>query len=186
MTISDRVYFYRSNTILFVAIMFAAVLPQFSWSQQIDPAGFSGMQWRMIGPFRAGRVNGVTGVPGQPNVFYFGSVGGGVWKSENSGRTWTPVFDDQNTASIGAIAVAPSSPNTVYVGTGEADMRSQNSFGDGMYKSTDAGKTWTHIGLENTRQIGRIDVDPRNPDIVFVAALGHIYGPNPDRGIYRS
>ena len=157
-----------------------------SSAQQIDPAMFSGMQWRMIGPFRAGRVNGVTGVPGQPNVFYFGSVGGGVWKSENSGRTWTPVFDEQNTASIGAIAVAPSSPNTVYVGTGEADMRSQNSFGDGMYKSSDGGKTWMHIGLENTRQIGRIDVDPKNPDIVFVAALGHVYGPNPDRGIYRS
>jgi photosystem II stability/assembly factor-like uncharacterized protein len=157
-----------------------------SHAQQLDPAAFSGMQWRMIGPFRAGRVNGVTGVPGQPDVFYFGSVGGGVWKSENSGRTWTPVFDEQNTASIGAIAVAPSSPNTVYVGTGEADMRSQNSFGDGVYKSTDAGKTWTHLGLENTRQIGRIDVDPRNPNIVFVAALGHVYGPNPDRGIYRS
>jgi len=155
-------------------------------AQQIDPAGFSGMQWRMIGPFRAGRVNAVTGVPGQPNVFYFGSVGGGVWKSENSGRTWTPVFDDQNIASIGAIAVAASSPNTVYVGSGEADMRSQISYGDGMYRSTDAGKTWTHIGLENTRQIGRIAVDPRNPNIVFVAALGHVYGANPDRGIFRS
>jgi photosystem II stability/assembly factor-like uncharacterized protein len=153
---------------------------------QIDPAGFSGMQWRMIGPFRGGRVNAVTGVPGQPNVFYFGSVGGGVWKSENSGRTWTPIFDDQNIASIGAIAVAPSSPNTIYVGTGEADMRSQISFGNGMYKSADGGKTWTHIGLENTRQIGRIDVDPRNPNIVLVAALGHVYGPNPDRGVFRS
>ena len=156
------------------------------FTQQIDPGGFSGMQWRMIGPFRGGRVNAVTGVPGQPNVFYFGSVGGGVWKSENSGRTWIPIFDSQNIASIGAIAIAPSDPNTVYVGTGEADMRSQNSFGDGMYKSTDGGKTWTHIGLENTRQIGRIDVDPKNPNIVFVAALGHVYGPNPDRGIYRS
>jgi photosystem II stability/assembly factor-like uncharacterized protein len=154
--------------------------------QQIDPAGFSGMQWRMIGPFRAGRVNAVTGVPGQPNTFYFGSVGGGVWKSNNSGRTWSPIFDDQNIASIGAIAVAPSSPETVYVGTGEADMRSQISYGNGMYKSTDGGKTWTQIGLENTRQIGRIDVDPKNPNIVFVAALGHVYGPNPDRGIFRS
>ncbi|HYJ90849.1 MAG TPA: hypothetical protein VEV84_06055, partial [Pyrinomonadaceae bacterium] len=170
----------------FIILVLLLISLYSSHAQQIDPAAFSGMQWRMIGPFRAGRVNGVTGVPGQPNVFYFGSVGGGVWKSENSGRTWTPIFDDQNTASIGAIAVAPSSPNTVYVGTGEADMRSQNSFGDGMYKSTDAGKTWTHIGLENTRQIGRIDVDPKNPNIVFVAALGHVYGPNPDRGIFRS
>ena len=140
----------------------------------------------MIGPFRGGRVNGVTGVPGQPNTFYFGSVGGGFGRSDNSGRTWTPIFDDQQIASIGAIAVAPSNPNIVYVGTGEADMRSQISYGDGMYKSTDAGKTWTHIGLENTRQIGTHRVDPRNPNIVFVAALGHVYGPNPDRGMYRS
>jgi len=140
----------------------------------------------MIGPFRAGRVNAVTGVPGQPTTFYFGSVGGGVWKSNNSGRTWLPVFDSQPIASIGAIAVAPSNPNVVYVGTGEADVRSQNSYGNGMYKSSDAGKTWTHIGLDNTRQIGRIIVDPKNPNIVFVAALGHVYGPNPDRGVYRS
>ncbi len=102
----------------------------------------------MIGPFRGGRSNGVTGVPGQPSTFYFGSVGGGVWKSENSGRTWTPIFDSQPVPSIGAIAVAPSNANVIYVGTGEADMRSQISFGDGIYKSTDAGKTWAHIGLD--------------------------------------
>jgi photosystem II stability/assembly factor-like uncharacterized protein len=179
-------YLHKLIVVLCVTVFAFLAFAQFSTAQQIDPAGFSGLQWRMIGPFRGGRVNGVTGVPGQPNVFYFGSVGGGVWKSENSGRTWKPVFDDQKIASIGAIAVASSSPNTVYVGTGEADMRSQNSFGDGMYKSTDAGKTWTHIGLENTRQIGRIAVDPKNPNIVFVAALGHVYGSNPDRGIYRS
>ena len=156
------------------------------YAQQFDQSAFSGLQWRMIGPFRGGRVNAVSGVPGQPNTFYFGSVGGGVWKSGNSGRTWTPIFDDQQIASIGAIAVAPSSQNTVYVGTGEADMRSQISYGDGMYKSTDGGKTWSHIGLENTRQIGRVLVDPKNPNIVFVAALGHVYGANPDRGIFRS
>jgi photosystem II stability/assembly factor-like uncharacterized protein len=155
-------------------------------AQQFDQSMFSGLEWRMIGPFRGGRVNAVTGVPGQPNTFYFGSVGGGLWKSGNSGRTWTPVFDDQKIASIGAVAVAPSSPDTVYVGTGEADMRSQITYGDGMYKSTDAGKTWKHIGLENTRQIGRIAVDPKNPNILFVAALGHVYGPNPDRGLFRS
>ena len=153
---------------------------------QFEANTYSGLQWRMIGPFRGGRVNGVAGVPGEPNTFYFGSVGGGVWKSNNSGRTWNPVFDSQPVASIGAIAVAPSAPNTVYVGTGEADMRSQNSYGDGMYKSTDAGKSWQHIGLDDTRQIGRILVDPKNPNIVFVAALGHIYGANPDRGIFRS
>src|SRR5436190_7551972 len=167
-----------------VAVFLFADLP--AGAQQIDPSTFAEMRWRMLGPFRGGRVNGVTGVPGQPNTFYFGSVGGGLWRSDNSGRTWRPVFDDQPIASIGAVAVAPSAPNTVYVGTGEADMRSQISYGDGMYKSIDGGKTWMHIGLENTRQIGRVAVDPRNPNIVFVAALGHVYGPNPDRGIFRS
>src|SRR5713101_3787421 len=121
--------------------------------QRYDAGLYSGLRWRMIGPFRGGRVNAVTGVPGQPNTFYFGSVGGGVWKSTNAGRTWTPVFDSQPIASIGAIAVARSNPNVVYVGSGEADMRSQNSFGNGMYKSSDAGATWKHIGLDNTRQI---------------------------------
>ena len=169
-----------------LSVMTAFVLFATVNAQQIDPDAFSGLQWRMLGPFRGGRVNGVTGVSGQPNTFYFGSVGGGLWRSDNSGRTWRPVFDDQPIASIGAVAVAPSAPNTVYVGTGEADMRSQISYGDGMYKSTDGGKTWTHIGLENTRQIGRVAVDPKNANIVFVAALGHVYGPNPDRGVFRS
>lgn len=154
--------------------------------QQYDPALYSGLRWRMIGPFRGGRVNAVSGAPGHPNTFYFGSVGGGVWKSTNSGRTWTPVFDSQPIASIGAIGVAPSNPDIVYVGSGEADMRSQISYGNGMYKSTDAGKTWSHLGLDNTRQIGRVIVDPKNPNIVFVAGLGHVYGANPDRGVYRS
>ncbi len=154
--------------------------------QQYDATLYSELRWRNIGPFRGGRVNAVSGVPGQPTTFYFGSVGGGVWKSMNSGRTWTPIFDSQPIASIGAIGVAPSNTDIVYVGTGEADMRSQISYGNGMYKSVDAGKTWTHIGLDNTRQIGRIIVDPKNPGIVFVAALGHAYGANPDRGVYRS
>jgi photosystem II stability/assembly factor-like uncharacterized protein len=152
----------------------------------IAPALYAGLKWRMAGPFRAGRVNAVTGVAGDPNTFYFGSVGGGVWKSTNIGRTWTPIFDSVNVASIGAIAVAPSNPNVVYVGTGEADMRDSIAFGDGMYKSTDAGKTWTHIGLEPTRQIGKVIVHPRDPNIVYVAALGHVYGPHPERGVYRS
>src|SRR4249920_1170357 len=153
---------------------------------RVDPALYAGLKWRSIGPFRSGRVNGVTGVPGQPSVFYMGSVGGGVWKTTNAGRSWFPIFDSQPISSIGAIAVAPSAPDTVYVGTGEADMRSQISYGNGMYKSTDAGKTWTHIGLDNTRQIGKVMVDPRDPNVVFVAALGHVYGANPDRGVYRS
>ena len=153
---------------------------------RIDPALYAGLRWRNIGPFRGGRVNGVTGVPGQPSTFYFGSVGGGVWKTTNAGRTWLPIFDSQPVASIGAVAVAASNPDIVYVGSGEADMRSQISYGNGMYKSTDAGKTWTHLGLDDTRQIGKVAVDPRNPDVVFVAALGHAYGANPDRGVYRS
>jgi len=153
---------------------------------RIDPALYAGLRWRSIGPFRGGRVNGVTGVPGQPSTFYFGSVGGGVWKTTNAGRTWLPIFDSQPIASIGAIAVAASNPDIVYVGSGEADMRSQISYGNGMYKSTDAGKTWRHLGLDDTRQIGKVAVDPRNPDVVLVAALGHVYGANPDRGVYRT
>jgi photosystem II stability/assembly factor-like uncharacterized protein len=128
----------------------------------------------------------VTGVRGKPDTYYFGGVGGGVWRSDNSGRTWTPIFDQVPMASIGAIAVAPSDPNVIYVGTGEADMRSDIQQGDGMYKSTDAGKTWTHIGLADTRQIGKILVDPGDANIVYVAALGHQYGPNPERGVFKS
>jgi photosystem II stability/assembly factor-like uncharacterized protein len=162
------------------------VITTLSTIAQYNPNLYSGLRWRMIGPFRGGRVNAVSGVVGQPDTFYFGSVGGGVWKSSNAGRTWTAVFDSANAASIGAIGVSASNPNTVYVGTGEPDMRDSIQFGDGVYKSIDAGKTWRHIGLENTRQIGRIIVDPKNPNIVFVAALGHAYGANPDRGVYRS
>src|SRR5262249_55156371 len=130
-------------------------------AQQFDTNLYSGLHWRMIGPFRAGRTNAVCGVVGQPDTFYMGSVGGGVWKTTNSGRTWTPIFDSASAASIGAIGVAPSNPNVIYVGTGEADMRDSIQFGDGMYKSADAGKTWKHIGLENSKQIGRVIVDPK-------------------------
>jgi photosystem II stability/assembly factor-like uncharacterized protein len=152
------------------------------------PAGLlAGLHWRDVGPMRGGRTFGVAGHANQPDTFYFGSVGGGVWKTENAGRSWTPISDEGiPIGSIGAIAVAPSNANVVYVGTGESDIRSQNSYGIGMFKSSDAGKTWTHIGLDNTRQIGRVVVDPQNPNRVYVAALGHIYGPNPDRGVYRS
>src|SRR6266540_2287955 len=155
-------------------------------AQPFDRAFFSGMHWRMVGPFRAGRTVTATGVPGEPDHFYFGAVGGGVWESENAGRTWNPIFDSQPIASIGAIAVAPSNPKVLYVGSGEADMRSDISYGNGMYRSADGGKTWTAIGLPDSRQIGRILVDPKDPDLVFVAALGHGYGPNPERGVFRS
>jgi photosystem II stability/assembly factor-like uncharacterized protein len=178
----------RTLLALGLAVPFlAGALPRLlAQAGRIDPSLYSALRWRSIGPFRGGRVNGVSGVPGQPNVFYMGSVGGGVWKTTNAGRTWLPIFDSQPIASIGAIGVAPSAPDTVYVGTGEADMRSQISYGNGMYKSTDAGKTWTHIGLDATRQIGKVIVDPRDPNTVFVAALGHVYGANPDRGVYRT
>jgi len=173
----------------FIATGLFASLPLITLSAQDHGSGAQwqpDLRWRLVGPFRGGRTRAATGVPGQPNVFYFGSVGGGVWKSTNAGRTWQPIFDSQPVASIGAVAVAFSNPNVVYVGTGESDMRSQISYGNGMYKSTDAGKTWRHIGLDNTRQIARVLVDPRDPNLVYVAALGHAYGPNPDRGVFRS
>jgi photosystem II stability/assembly factor-like uncharacterized protein len=149
-------------------------------------SSYSGMRWRMLGPFRGGRVAAATGVPGRPAEFYFGSVNGGVWKSIDAGRVWLPVFDSQPVASIGAISVAPSSPDTVYVGSGESTLRDSNGFGNGMYKSTDAGKTWTHIGLDETQHIGKIAIDPKNPDIAFVAAIGHLYAANSERGVFRT
>jgi photosystem II stability/assembly factor-like uncharacterized protein len=172
----------RFLTVVIIAMLCVSSIE----AQPPDPGLYSGLRWRMIGPFRGGRVNAVSGVVGQPDTFYFGSVGGGVWKSSNAGRTWMPIFDATNVASIGAIGVAPSDGNVIYVGTGEADMRDSIAYGNGVYKSTDAGKTWKHLGLENTKQIGRIIVDPKNPNTVFVAALGNVYAPNPDRGVYRS
>ncbi len=146
------------------------------------------LKWRLVGPFRGGRVAAVTGVESQPNTYYFGGAAGGVWKSTNAGVTWKSVSDGQpfGTASIGAVAVSESDPNIVYAGTGEYDIRGNVSVGDGVYKSMDAGKTWKKVGLENTRQISRIRINPRNPDLVYVAALGHVWAPNEDRGIYRS
>lgn len=147
---------------------------------------YSGLHWRMLGPFRGGRTDAVCGSPGRPNEFYFGAVNGGVWKTIDAGRVWLPVFDSQPVASIGAIAVAPSAPDTVYVGSGECTLRDSTGYGNGMYKSVDAGKSWTHIGLDNTQHIGKIAVHPTNPDVVYVAAIGNFYTGNPDRGIFRS
>ena len=154
--------------------------------KQVDQKLFQELRWRSIGPPRGGRTLAVTGVRGQPEVYYFGSVGGGVWKTNDAGRTWNPIFDSQGIGSIGAIAVAPSDSNVIYVGSGEADMRASISYGNGMYRSADGGKTWAHIGLSDSRQIGRILVDPRDANLVFVAALGHAYGPNAERGVFRS
>ena len=144
------------------------------------------MRWRHIGPFRGGRTKAASGVPAQPNVFYVAPSNGGVWKTTDYGVVWKPIFDEQPTGSVGALAVAPSNPNIIYVGSGEGLHRPDLSTGDGIYKSTDAGKTWTHLGLRDGQQIPQIIVDPKNPDRLFVAVLGHPYGPNEERGIYRS
>ncbi|MEO8461143.1 MAG: hypothetical protein ABI451_11495, partial [Dokdonella sp.] len=152
----------------------------------VDPSLYGDLHWRLIGPFRGGRVLTIAGVPGQPQTFYFGSVNGGVWKTGDAGRTWQPIFDDQPIASIGALAIAPSNPDVIYVGSGEADMRSDISQGDGMYKSSDAGKSWTTTGLADSQQVGRVIVDPHDANVVFVAALGHPYGANEQRGVFRS
>ncbi len=153
---------------------------------QVDPSYLSNLKWRMIGPYRGGRTVGAVGVPQQPNVFYIGVNNGGVWKTNDYGRTWNPIFDDQPTGSIGDVAVAPSNPNVVYVGSGEGVQRPDLSVGDGIYKSIDAGKTWEHLGLNNVQQIGGLAIDPKNENRVFVAALGHPYGPNVERGVYRT
>ncbi|MCA9986086.1 MAG: hypothetical protein KDE59_17385 [Anaerolineales bacterium] len=145
------------------------------------------LTWRCIGPPRGGRVVAVAGHRAQPHTFYFGAVAGGVWKTDDAGQYWRNVSDGYfNTASIGSLAVAPSDPNVVYAGTGEACIRLDVSHGDGVYKSTDGGETWRHMGLSDSRHIGKIRVHPNNPDIVFVAALGHAFGSNEERGVFRS
>ena len=148
---------------------------------------FDGLQFRLIGPFRGGRVTAVAGVRHDPYTFYFGATGGGVWKTTDGGSNWQVMSDKEfKTGSIGAIAVSESDPNVVYVGTGEAPIRGNVSHGDGVYKSTDGGRTWRNVGLRDTRQIARVRVHPDNPDVVYVAAQGHVWGPNADRGIFRS
>jgi photosystem II stability/assembly factor-like uncharacterized protein len=174
-----------SKFILISAVIGAALLPPASLIAQ-DSGPMPEMRWRMIGPFRGGRTRAVAGVPGQPNVFYIGQVDGGVWKSTDYGRTWNPIFDAQDTQSVGAIAVAPSNSNIVYVASGEGLHRPDLSIGDGIYRSADAGKTWTHLGLQGGEQIPALVVDPANPNRLFAAVLGHPYGPNDERGIFRS
>src|SRR5947207_1483089 len=170
----------RRGTAVLLVLLFGAFVAE---AQQ----DFSTMlRWRNIGPFRGGRVRAVCGVPSQPNIFYFAQVNGGVFKTTDYGRTWQPIFDDQPTGSVGAIAVSVSNPNVIYVGSGEGLHRPDLSVGDGIYKSLDAGKTWTHLGLRDGQQIAAIAVDPRNPDRLLVAVAGHPYGPNEERGVYLS
>ncbi|MBV8817995.1 MAG: hypothetical protein JO022_06535, partial [Acidobacteriaceae bacterium] len=173
----------RVRSFIHWAILCALAGPVFS--QPFPPQMLDGLRWRLVGPHRGGRALAVTGVPGT-STYYFGAVGGGIWKSANAGETWTPIFDSQRIASIGALEAAPSDPNILYAGTGEADMRSDITFGDGVYRSDNGGITWRHVGLRDSRQIGRILIHPRNPNLVYVAALGHAYGPNPERGVFRS
>ncbi|MDQ6842984.1 MAG: glycoside hydrolase, partial [Bacteroidota bacterium] len=172
----------------FYVLLVGAVLFIYSnaEAQNYDSSMFSSMRWRMIGPYRGGRTVGAAGVPEQPNVFYIGVNNGGIWKTTDYGRTWLPIFDDQSTGSIGTIAVAPSNPDIIYAGSGEGLHRPDLSVGNGVYKSIDAGKTWTHLALQDGQQIPKIAVDPKNADRIFVAVLGHPYGPNEERGIYRS
>ena len=172
-------------TALVLPFTFSCLVPQ-ARSQAVDTKLLTDMQWRNVGPFRGGRTRAVSGVPSQPNVFYVGAVNGGVWKTNDYGRTWQPIFDQQPTGSVGAIEVAPSDPNIVYVGSGEGLHRPDLSVGDGIYKSTDAGATWTHLGLRDGQQISQMAVDPHDPNRLFAAVAGHPYGPNPERGIYRS
>lgn len=168
------------------AILLAALFAASAPAAPYDAKLFAEMRWRMVGPHRGGRTRACAGVATQPNVFYIGAVNGGVWKTNDYGRTWNPIFDDQPTGSIGAIAVAPSDPNIIYVGSGEGLQRPDLSIGDGVYKSIDAGKTWTHLGLRDGQQIPQIAVDPRDPNRLFVGVLGHPYGANEERGIFRS
>src|SRR5579875_1570464 len=167
---------------IFLAILFCSPAAR---AQQEQKSPFAGLHWRLIGPYRGGRVEAAAGVPGT-NTYYFGSVDGGVWRSDDAGQSWHPLFDKEPVQSIGAIAIAPSDPNVIYVGTGEPCLRGDISYGDGVFKSTDGGKSWAHIGLDDTQHIASIIVDPRNPDIVMVAAIGHAFGPNADRGVFRS
>ncbi len=178
----------RANGV-FLALLVLACANSVARDAAVAPAAdsvTSALKWRMIGPFRGGRTRAVAGVPSRPNEFYIGAVDGGVWKTDDAGRTWQPVFDDQPTQSIGAIAVAPSNPDIVYVGSGEGLHRPDLSVGDGIYRSADGGRTWRHLGLADGQQIPDIAIDPRDPDTLFAAVLGHPYGPNEERGIYRS
>ncbi len=178
-----RIQNSRSSFFLLFSLLIIAPI---CLDAQVDNSMLQCLRWRMIGPHRGGRTVGATGVPQQPNVFYIGVNNGGVWKTTDYGRTWMPIFDDQSSGSIGDLAVAPSNPNVIYVGSGEGIQRPDLSVGNGIYRSSDAGKTWTHLGLSDAQQIGGVAIDPANENRVFVAALGHPYGPNAERGVFRT
>jgi len=174
------------SAVICSASLAATLSPSPTPTGAIDEKLFKAMQWRQIGPFRGGRALAIEGVPGEPDTYYFGAVAGGVWKTTDGGANWTPLFDKEPISSIGAIAVAPSDHNVIYAGTGEAAIRGNTTYGTGVFKSIDGGKTWQNLGLKDSRQIGALIVDPRNADVVLVAALGHAFGPNQERGIFRT
>jgi photosystem II stability/assembly factor-like uncharacterized protein len=174
--------FHRPLTVLLCCLLSLAS----ARAQTVRPELYGGLKWRLIGPFRGGRAVAVAGVPGNPTTFYFGAVNGGIWRTTDAGLVWNPIFDDQHIASIGALAVAPSDPKIIYAGTGESDIRSDMSSGDGIYRSADGGQTWANVGLRDSRQVSRIMVDPQNANIVYVAAFGHAYGLNDERGVYKT
>ena len=169
-----------------VSLILSCLAPSVLTAQAIDTTLVHHLRWRMIGPHRGGRTVGVAGIPDQPNVFYIGVNNGGVWRTSDYGRTWKPIFDGESSGSIGALAVAPSNPDIIYVGSGEGLQRPDLSVGDGMFRSTDGGKSWRHVGLSDAQQIGAVIVDPRDPNRLFVAVLGHPYGANEERGVFRS
>jgi photosystem II stability/assembly factor-like uncharacterized protein len=176
----------RSRLVVFAFLLGSFLAAANVFAQEVDKSLLNGLKWRLVGPFRGGRVEAVAGLPDEPNVYYFGAVAGGVWKTTDSGVNWRPIFDHESNLSIGAIGIAPSDHNIIYVGTGEPCLRNNITFGDGMYKSTDGGESWKHIGLNDTQHISKVLVDPRNPNLVFVAAVGHASGPNTERGVFRS
>src|SRR5271169_1645867 len=176
----------RTRLALLSVLLFALPLVSHAQTQQVDAKTLTEMRWRNVGPFRGGRTRALAGVPSQPNLFYVGAVNGGVWKTTDYGRTWQPIFDQQPTGSVGAIVVSPSDPKVIYVGSGEGLHRPDLSVGDGIYKSTDGGATWTQLGLRDGQQISQMAIDPHDPNRLFVAVAGHPYGPNPERGVYRS
>ncbi len=185
-----RFLFLLTTLIAWLAVLLTP-LASYAWqtvtSSTVDPPYLQLLHWRMVGPSRGGRVTAVAGDPLNKLVFYFGATGGGIWKTEDGGIAWRNVSDGfVSTGSVGALAVAPSNPNIVYAGMGEACVRGDASYGDGVYKSTDAGKSWSNVGLKATRTIARMRIHPQNPDLVYVAALGDPWGPSPDRGVYRS
>jgi photosystem II stability/assembly factor-like uncharacterized protein len=176
----------RARFICLTTLLALLVLAPAVFAQSVPSGLYDGLKWRLVGPFRGGRAEAVAGIPGNPEVYYFGAVAGGVFKTTDGGATWTPIFDREPVSSIGAIALSPSNPNIIYVGTGEQCLRNDISFGDGVYKSLDGGQTWANIGLRDSQHIASILVDPNNPNTVFVAAIGHAFGPNEERGVFRS